>query len=62
MLLKFEKDKAHSNIFEYMEQMAKHTWISKRPIVLAMGKLTRSMNSVKMRDLICRTVGSKEVL
>ena len=51
MLLKFKKDKTHSNIFQYVEQLAKvakHLRISERPIVLAMGELTRLMNAVKM--------------
>ena len=51
MFLKFKKDKSHTNIFQYVEQMdkvAKHLRISERPIVLAMGELTRFMNAVKM--------------
>ena len=51
MLLKFKKDKVHSNVFQYVEQMAKvakHLRISERPIVLAMGELARLMNAVKM--------------
>ena len=51
MFLKFKKDKSHANIFQYVEQMAKvakHLRISERPIVLAMGELTRFMNAVKM--------------
>ena len=51
MLLKFKKDRSHANIFQYVEQMAKvakHLRISERPIVLAMGELTRFMNAVKM--------------
>ena len=51
MFLKFKKDKSHANIFQYVEQMAKvakHLRISERPVVLAMGELTRFMNAVKM--------------
>ena len=51
MFLKFKKDKSHANIFQYVEQMAKvakHLRISERPIVLAMGELTRFMNAVKI--------------
>ena len=43
MFLKFKKDKNISNIFLYMEQMAKvakHLRISERPVILAMGELT----------------------
>ena len=51
MFLKFMKEKSHTNIFQYVEQMAKvakHLRISERPVVLAMGELTRFMNAVKM--------------
>ena len=51
MFLKFKKDKSHSNIFQYVEQLAKvakHLRISERPIILAMGELTRLMNAVKI--------------
>ena len=50
MFLKFKKDKIFSNIFQYVEQMAKvakHLRISERPVILAMGELTRFMNEVK---------------
>ena len=49
--LKFKKDKNFSNIFQYVEPMAKvakHLRISERPVVLAMGELTRFMNGVKL--------------
>ena len=51
MFLKFKKDKSNANIFQYVEQMAKvakHLRVSERPIVLAMGELTRCMNAVKV--------------
>ena len=51
MFLKFKKDKNFSNIFQYVEQMAKvakHLRISERPVVLAMKELTRFMNTVKL--------------
>ena len=51
MFLKFKKDNNFANIFQYVKQMAKvakHIRISERPIVLAMGELTRFMNAVKM--------------
>ena len=44
MFLKFKKDKSHANIFQYVE-VAKHLRISERPVVLAMGELTRFMNA-----------------
>ena len=43
MFLKFKRDKNFSNIFSYVEQMAKvakHLRISERPVILAMGELT----------------------
>ena len=49
-LLKYKKDKTFSNVFHYVEQMAKlakHLRISERPIILAMGELDRFMNAVK---------------
>ena len=51
MFLKFKKDKNFSNIFQYVEQMAKvakHLRISERPVILAMGELTRFMNTVML--------------
>ena len=51
MFLKFKKDKSHANVFRYVEEMAKvakHLRVSERPIVLAMGELTRCMNAVKV--------------
>ena len=51
MFLKFKEDKNFSNIFQYVEQMAKvtkHLRISERSVVLAMGELTRFMNTVKL--------------
>ena len=51
MFLKFKKDKNFSNIFQYVEQMAKvakHLRISERPVVLAIGELTGFMNTVKL--------------
>ena len=51
MFLKFKKDKSHANFFQYVEQMinvAKHLGLSERPIVLALGVLTRFINAVKM--------------
>ena len=42
MFLKFKEDKNFSNIFQYVEQMAKvakHLRISGRSVVLAMGEL-----------------------
>ena len=50
MFLKFKKDKNFTNIFLYVEQMAKvakHLRISERPVILTMGKLTRFMNEVR---------------
>ena len=50
MFLKFKKDKNISNIFLYMEQMAKvakHLRISEQPVILAIGELTRFMNEVR---------------
>ena len=50
MLLKYKQDKSYSHVFHYVEQlgkMAKHLRIAERPIILAMGELTRIMNSVK---------------
>jgi hypothetical protein len=50
LLLKYKKDKAFTYIFQYVEQMAKvakHLRISERPIILAMGEMTRFMNAVK---------------
>ena len=49
MFLKFMEDKSFSNIFQYVEQMAKvtkHLRISERPVVL--GELTRFINAVKL--------------
>ena len=49
-LLKYKKDKSYTNVFQYVEQMAKvakHLRISERPIILAMGELDRFMNAVK---------------
>ena len=51
MFLKFKKDNNFSSIFQYVEQMtkvAKHLRISERPVILAMGELTRFMNAVKL--------------
>ena len=45
MFLKFKKDKNFTNIFLYVEQMAKvakHLRISERPVILAMGELIGS--------------------
>ena len=53
MLFKYKIDKYFSLIFLYVEQMsrvAKHLRISKRPVILAMGELTRFMNAVKSSD------------
>ena len=50
MFLKFMEDRSFSNIFQYVEQMAKvakHLRISERSVVLAMGELTRFMDTVK---------------
>ena len=50
MFFKFKKDKNFSNIFLYVEQMAKvakHLRISEQPVILAMGELTRFMNEVR---------------
>ena len=50
MFQKFKKDKNFSNIFQYVEQMArvaKHLRISERLVILAMGELTRFMDEVK---------------
>ena len=58
MFLKFKQDLNFSNIFQYVEQMAKvakHLRISERPVVLAMGELTRFMNTV---NFVERTWGS----
>merc|ERR1711867_146180 len=49
-LYKYKRDKFFSHIFLYVEQMAriaKHLQISERPVILAMGELTRFMNAVK---------------
>ena len=50
MFLKFKKDKNYSNIFLYVEQLAKvakHLRISERPVILALSELTRFMNEVR---------------
>ena len=50
LLLKYKKDKAYTYIFQYVEQMAKvakHLRIAERPIILAMGEMTRFMNAVR---------------
>ena len=50
MFLKFKHDKNFAHIFAYVEQMArvaKHLRISERPVILAMGELTRFMNEVR---------------
>ena len=50
LLLKYKKDKAFTYIFQYVEQMAKvakHLRIAERPIILAMGEMTRCMNAVR---------------
>ena len=49
-LFKYKRDKFFAHIFHYVEQMqriAKHLWIAKRPVILAMDELTRLMNLVK---------------
>ena len=49
-LFKYKRDKFFAHIFHYVEQMqriAKHLWITERPVILAMGELTRFMNAVK---------------
>ena len=50
MLFKYKRDKFFFHIFLFFEQMsivAKHIRISERPVILAMGELTRFMNTVK---------------
>ena len=50
MFLKFKQNKNFSNIFSYIEKLAKvakHFRVSERPVILAMGELTRFMNEVK---------------
>ena len=50
MFLKFKGDRNFSNIFQYVEQMAKvtkHLRISVRSVVLALGELTRFMKTLK---------------
>ena len=50
MFLKFKKDKNFTNIFLYVEQMAKvakHLRISEQPVILAPWELTRFMNEVR---------------
>ena len=47
---KFKSNKNFSGIFAYIEKLskvAKHFRISKRPVILAMGELTRFMNEVR---------------
>ena len=50
LLLKYKKDRAYTYIFQYIEQMAKvakHLRISERPVILAMGEMTKFMNAVR---------------
>ena len=50
MFQKFKKVKNFTNIFLYVEQMAKvakHLRISEWPVILAMGELTTFMNEVR---------------
>ena len=50
LLLKYKKDKAYTYIFQYVEQLAKvakHLRIAERPVILALGEMTRFMNSVR---------------
>ena len=50
MFLKFKQNKNFSNIFSHIEKLAKvakHFRVSERPVILAMGELTRFMNEVK---------------
>merc|ERR1711873_291213 len=50
MLYKYKRDKHFAHIFVFVEQMAKiakHLRISERPVILAMGELTRFMNAVR---------------
>ena len=47
---KFKHNKNFSSVFSYIEKLAKvakHFRISERPVILAMGELTRFMNEVK---------------
>ena len=49
MFLKFKQNKNFSNIFSYIEKLAKvakHFRVSERPVILSMGELTRFMNEV----------------
>ena len=50
MFSKFKHNKNFSNIFSYIEKLAKvvkHFHVSERPVILAMGELTQFMNEVK---------------
>ena len=50
MFQKFKNDKNFTNIFTYVEKLtkvSKHFHISDRPVILAMGELTRFMNEVR---------------
>ena len=49
-LFKYKRDKFFTHIFHYVEKMqriAKHLWITERPVILVMGELTYFMNAVK---------------
>ena len=50
MLYRYKKDKQYGHIFQYIEEMAKvakHLRVSERPVVLALGELTRLMTDIR---------------